>query len=517
MCSMQILFGAQSGASGETFVLKSEAAAPASEYLISKTYYYYNSRTGEYVMDPSETETMYVKRGTFALLDYHTREGYVFKKMVLNNRITANKEINCMIFGDAYVDIYFDPLPGYEQVYRYYLYDPAKKEYELIKTQEDWAQNGNLYTTRIQYSQQGCHVKEVYLNDEKVSLDTNFSYEADRSNYFDIYLYPNQTTLEFYDDEGTKVGSQNVFYGEKQILMENPLIKPGYEFAGWRTVIRGESMLFKDREEFETPYTEDGAIIRMVTEWEPILHYLTLRYHTGGKKQETVYYEEQYEWEDEISFRTGDNSGKPEKPAMFLGWSLYSEKKEDKYTGEVQIKVESLYRRLLELGLIDKDEKEPVVDLYPVWDMAPQFGATHLYIARNDAMAGMVTPQFLLQKLHITDEEEGRLGFMEESETKLTGVWFTDYDAGVFLEGQTGEVMLSVEARDSGGNVTREQIVCTIVDSSGTYLGKLKKVRFITEEYLDTLDEDSIWNRNLQYRTLLEEVLEKARCICTSL
>ena len=169
----------------------------------------------------------------------------------------------------------------------------------------------------------------------------------------------------------------------------------------------------------------------------------------------------------------------------------------------------------------------PYVNMYAVWDMGPVIEAYDRYYTLEEAQNGfIITEEELLNAAKATDEEvksgsneEGRLkNFLdEENQTSFTVM---DYQAEEFT-GLTGSAVISVtyRAEDAAGNVTKKMILVHIVDGHDTIIDGYDigtepdegKVRFISEKYLDTLDEDSVWVKNEEYREALLDTLSYRR------
>lgn len=166
------------------------------------------------------------------------------------------------------------------------------------------------------------------------------------------------------------------------------------------------------------------------------------------------------------------------------------------------------------------------VNLYAVWDMGPVIEAYDRYYTIEEAQSGFITEEELLNAAKATDQElksktneEGRLkNFADEK--KHTSFVVYDYKEEEF-KNLSGSAVISVtyRAEDAVGNVTRKMIFVHIVDGHDTVadgydLGReadAGKVRFISEKYLDTLDEDSVWVNNPEYRAALEHTLSYQR------
>ena len=62
-----------------------------------------------------------------------------------------------------------------------------------------------------------------------------------------------------------------------------------------------------------------------------------------------------------------------------------------------------------------------------------------------------------------------------------------------------GTTTITYYAKDAVGNVSRKQVTVYLVDTTSQQVeDKEKTFRFISEKYLDTITQDSIWRRKLQ-------------------
>lgn len=168
----------------------------------------------------------------------------------------------------------------------------------------------------------------------------------------------------------------------------------------------------------------------------------------------------------------------------------------------------------------------PYVNLYADWDMGPVIEAYDRYYTLEEAQGGIITEDELLNAAKATDEElksstnpDGKLKNHEDAENGTSFVVY-DYQAEEFTE-LNGSAVISVtyRAEDAAGNVTRKMIMVHIVDGHDTIIDGHDigvdpdegEVRFISEDYLDTLDEDSVWVNNPEYAALLEETVKIKR------
>lgn len=512
LCGFQFLMGAGGVKGTERFTIESRASlpSPVKKRSIRKWYYYYNVKRKRYEKNTDETELCFALGGFTTDISCGPREGYVLKKMYVNGESVPIDTTQYYVTGNLEVEFYFDRLPSCNQVYRYYTYNPKKSTYQLDRSIRDSMPGGIYYTTRISFDEQKYHIQKIMFNGSEKAEVGDFTYLTTGDNEIDVYLYPNRTILEFYDDTGKRAGTQTVLYGEKTKLMANTLKKPCYQFVGWKGTILGETRMFQDQEEFETPYTEDLTILKLVAEWKPMEYRITLRYHSDTGPSAATYVAGPYEWEDSFCIWQQSSFPKAVEDAVLLGWTMQPDQKEVRYQTGQLLSTRTLFYEAREQSMTDPEKTEQMIDLYPLWDRAPVLKISHVYISSKDARDGKITKQYLYQQLKAVDPEEGELALLAQEDSGAAGISFPDYRGSLFLEGQTGDVKITVKARDSGGNEVMEQMVCSIVDSNGSYLGKMKRVRFISKEYLDTLDEDSVWRTNRQYVRLLEEVLEKA-------
>lgn len=168
----------------------------------------------------------------------------------------------------------------------------------------------------------------------------------------------------------------------------------------------------------------------------------------------------------------------------------------------------------------------PYVNLYADWDMGPVIEAYDRYYTLEEAQEGFITEDELLNAAKATDEElksntnpDGKLKNHEDAENGTSFVVY-DYQAEEFTE-LNGSAVISVtyRAEDAAGNVTRKMIMVHIVDGHDTIIDGHDigvdpdegEVRFISEDYLDTLDADSVWVNNPEYAALLEETVKIKR------
>jgi hypothetical protein len=161
---------------------------------------------------------------------------------------------------------------------------------------------------------------------------------------------------------------------------------------------------------------------------------------------------------------------------------------------------------------------QPFVNLYAVWDEGPMVEAYDLYYTLEEAQGTTdttgITMEELLRRAEATDKEDGVLPHGEDApypggkKTTFTVSGYAPTDFSSFTA--AGSVSINYRAVDTAGNVTNKMVTVYIVDTRARDANK-GRVRFISEKYLDTLAEDSIWRVDSAYYDELAAVLANHR------
>lgn len=173
-------------------------------------------------------------------------------------------------------------------------------------------------------------------------------------------------------------------------------------------------------------------------------------------------------------------------------------------------------------GVQENAWQTPVINLYAVWDKGPVIDAEEeIYFTLNEAKRGDITEEELLKYAIAWDSElDGKTpgGYLKKGEDGENHTEFTvcDYDHRQF-EALEHNAMITVmyRATDSIGNITYKQSRVYIVDTTSrrdteahTRENARAYLRFISAEYLWTLDEDSLWNTDPVRHQMLLEALD---------
>lgn len=224
----------------------------------------------------------------------------------------------------------------------------------------------------------------------------------------------------------------------------------------------------------------------------------------------------------------------------FLGWSMESEKEKQKKSERLQNQ-DGAWKSVILLqkaeekltfgkpadGFLAGDasdykteswfkEDMPFLNLYAVWDKYPKILAEDLYVPLLDAQSGLLTEEYLLNHAAAYDEEliseentEGRMknGTDASLQTSFTVMDYQEED----FTGAEGEMSLTVtyQAVDGVQNTVQKLICVFLTDTSGEEY-EIGTVRFISKEYLDTIADHSIWQRE-EYQEKLKQALENKK------
>ena len=167
-------------------------------------------------------------------------------------------------------------------------------------------------------------------------------------------------------------------------------------------------------------------------------------------------------------------------------------------------------------GYLAEVTKMPYVNMYAIWDEYPQIAASDIYLPLSYAQEGRITEEYLLGYAVATDEElkstSNTKGILKHGTDSVNGTVFKvlDYQASEFLgAGSDMAMSITYHAEDAVGNVTEKMVMVHLADTTPQPY-EPGYVRFISKEYEDTLEENSIW-RSGEYAETLAEVLNNSK------
>ena len=337
--------------------------------------------------------------------------------------------------------------------------------------------------------------------------------------------------------------------------------KKVYRFLGWSLTpeISGMEELVLSPEKTSFVFREDEDVT-LYAQWDSsfCIAYMgnaqTLgedyleQVESAGEKytfrgNDLEYFKKEVEKET-VDIATGEEKDKEGKickeivPYSFQGWSMFCDKKQQeenkKYTkeeGEVEGREilldgvntsEVLPGKGLTFGVLASDfvnptldlqgEDVPYINMFAVWDEFPQIKAGDLYFSLKEAQSGKLTQEYLLGLAEATDkelegvtDEKGTISCGEDRKHHSTFL-ILDYRAEDFTEAEEDMSMtITYYARDAVGNETKKMVTVHLAD---TFPRKCESgnVRFISQEHVDTLSENSVW-RTEEYASILKRTL----------
>jgi len=157
--------------------------------------------------------------------------------------------------------------------------------------------------------------------------------------------------------------------------------------------------------------------------------------------------------------------------------------------------------------------------LHAKWDKIPEIDAEDLYFTLTEAQEGVITEEELLdyaaaydEELKNTDNPAGELkrGTDETNKTSFVVMDYLESDFTSFT--YNGSVTITYEATDAIGNTTKKMVTVHITDTDAHDPNWNEgKIRFISKKYLNTLEDNSIWVTNPEYRAELLDALSYER------
>ncbi len=178
--------------------------------------------------------------------------------------------------------------------------------------------------------------------------------------------------------------------------------------------------------------------------------------------------------------------------ATFLGWSISEADKEAIYCDGDEL-------------IFDLKNSDVIMDLYAVWDFPPEVVLPDLYFSKVDLLRKKDIGRYIFSYCKMSDAED----VAGEIQATENVIFQTDLKAEI-CNITEGWVTYCVHVYDSVGNCTEKWGRFYVMEVWPERLGDEKKsLRFIGEEYLDLLPEDSIWVTDSDYHGILEQCLQK--------
>ncbi len=272
------------------------------------------------------------------------------------------------------------------------------------------------------------------------------------------------------------MGEGNYYY--EQSVMVDAVIKEGYEWNGWKELEESEEKAV------EFLITKDTMLLAQT---KPITYQVVFHPSGGSGHMEPLQcsYDQSYHIPS-ITFQS------PERESLFKGWTKEQEGKIVSWKeGDTIFNYTST--------------ADSILDLYAVWDYAPQLISQDRYFTLKEAKAGVITVEELLKTVESLDEEDG------SAQVQLKA-----FDPTYFLNlTEDSEIIVTYTAMDSSGNYVEEEATVYVIDTekmteqenrSKTYIRFISDKTYGLGEDEGGLEDTSIWNTNTDYREILKNL-----------
>lgn len=300
---------------------------------------------------------------------------------------------------------------------------------------------------------------------------------------------------------GTDQWSNKAIFGNDYVTKENMFERIGYEFAGWNTEADGSGDDWTKNIGVPIKWTLEENLT-LYAQWKPITY--TIVYngngHTSGSmKDQTLTYDK-----EETLYK---NQYKKDN-ADFIEWNTKPDGTGTKFKDQQKVK-----------NLTTK--KGETITLYAIWDNVPTL------TTKDDAYKKGTTisiGKIIKDNATATDVEDGNL----DDEIKIEKIIYPD---GSIKENPSKESNLNTNW-DNNKKIT---IIYKVSDSYGHTVTKTNKItilnpkplpptdpdpsgtnpsiynRYIDQGYEWSLNSDSIWEQNSEYKNELNDVLNNLR------
>ena len=320
-----------------------------------------------------------------------------------------------------------------------------------------------------------------------------------------LHSYYNKSVVGlFYEVElKQEIGIRNVSgagrycFGTKVTVQAE--CEDGYHFAGWTGSSNADSQKYAF-----VLYGNDVSLTAHAKE-----NSYQIVYDSGGGTGSIP--EQRLSYGGELRLPT---SGFAMQGSMLSGWKLSMDRHSSSYIIGQMISM----RELVNLLGLQKQDGATIV-FSASWDEGPVIHTEEIYVSLEDAVAGVITENWLAQRAEAYDLEDGEIPY---GKNENTAFFMEDYQASDFTELQKEEsVMQTFLAKDSAGNTTKKDILIHIVKTENYPKERVfGRVRFISARYfwdenqnliseeMGGLAEDSIWRWDEAYRGLLEKLFK---------
>jgi len=321
---------------------------------------------------------------------------------------------------------------------------------------------------------------------------------------------------------------------EKPVITDDK-IKALYKFKGWSTDVYGNNIVLNEDDKTEWEIKTDKDIVLYAiwdTEFKIVYNgnaqstgenyvqtgnnaYKNIellnntKEYFGANSIDLKYYLSKSDEVIVLNPSTGELNQNETMTYVFMGWSPNPGARawEDSvYEPGRTYSIEDLLKEM--------SGEESILELYAVWDAKPVISATDAWIDVKEL--GNVNEKYIFDKFNIvaTDLEktsnENPMGEMiPEEEVRL--IFFQKQEALYYADrGEDFSIQIVYQAKDKAGNIARKPVMIHFVNTEGKNAYENAKVRFISNLYVNSLGEDSVW-RTPEYRDRLKNAFELSK------
>lgn len=428
------------------------------------------------------------------------------------------------------------------QTYCYYQVNPRTMECRLERTKNVKTTVYKTYKLEIEMPKdRNFYIQRVEVNGRKIEKWNEYVVNTKEANQIDVYYYPNSQEIIFDANGGEgRMDSVERYYQLPEKLPKNGFMKEGYLFCGWSRQAdcdykKTDEIFWKD----EALYCFEGGAnceaVVLYAIWKPEVDAFYIAYIGDKNSTGKTYIPCQYNMEQTIVIwnnlteskecihftripsyqitkeESGGNAYEMEAQSSLMGWALSPNASSPDFSFGQIIEAKDIFDKAMEkqgiqYGVDESDiegenrlTNEAVIRLYAIWDDGPKLIVPVVYVCKKDTIEGEIDEIFLLSLVKAIDKEDGKL---KEGSVENGG-------SGIFIEtldGNTGEKEYWVKAIDRSGNVSKMRITYHILGEGVAIPVAKKHFRFISAEYLYTLNIDSKW-RLEEFFTVLREFL----------
>ena len=398
------------------------------------------------------------------------------------------------------------------------------------------ATSGSMADTLIQLNGSGTLSKNAYHKERYKFTEWNSKADGSGTSYKEgqvvsglsstpadvVNLYAQweevKYTIEYKGNgaDGGSTESSTHYYDLAQNLNKNGFTRKQYYFDHWNLAKDNSSTSFSDGQSVINLADTNGAKVTLYAQWrENVAPTITTP---------VLYKPDDNEIAPFITTRDGKTILVIQKGDKFtpLGYATADDYEDGNITNRLEVVENNV--PLNEDGIADESGIYTVT--YHVWDYNYKDATATMTVLVNEPpeittderwffWESTVPIDDLTDKLIITDKEDGDI---PNDEAKVVGVKYEDSDEftkpSTIDTSKEQDVTVRVSITDDYKKTTNADFLIHVVKDWQTVDGEvIKTIRFISETFMDTLPDASVWKVDPEYKSTLEESLNRTEPI----